>query len=570
MLLLTITAGCYNSGGSDDPEPVALCSADVADSYRCDGALLQQCTGTVWETAEDCAAGGKSCEDSDGGMAHCVADQSCSTGETDGKCNPGSSCVQNADCASAVCGDNGICLPATCGNGMEDGEETGPDCGGECPACVGQPCSRDNHCVSNFCQGGACAVPSCTDQQQNGTETGVDCGGDCTACAVGKGCNVDGDCTSSRCREGTCAAPPATCDDGDKNGAETDVDCGGESCGGCPLEDNCMADSDCLSGYCKFGVCKEATCSDGEQNQGEAAVDCGGPCDPCETGKSCNAGGDCRSGRCEGGECSSCSDGRQSGGETGIDCGGPCQQGCSQGGSCSGDEDCATGKCEGGSCCQPNRCGDCAPLPEETCNGKDDDCDGQTDEGLAAEAPDCQKQQGVCQGAEAVCRGSQGWTCDEQVLSNHHPDYNAARDLNCDNIDNDCDGEVDEDPCKDDGDACTAESCSGGSCISQPMQTWSPCGTDRGSARENLKYCDPSGQCVGMDGTCICDSGNCFRYYRTRNGIPMSLVYSDPNLCSCASDGSAITFGSKEDTCKSGTTCQAVTRRGEDHYICPD
>ncbi|MCB0400195.1 MAG: T9SS type A sorting domain-containing protein [Winogradskyella sp.] len=50
----------------------------------------------------------------------------------------------------------------TCTDGVQNGQETGVDCGGpDCPACP----------------------PSCTDGIQNGMETGVDCGGpDCPAC----------------------------------------------------------------------------------------------------------------------------------------------------------------------------------------------------------------------------------------------------------------------------------------------------------------------------------------------------------------------------------------------------
>ena len=72
----------------------------------------------------------------------------------------------------------------TCDDGVQNGDETGVDCGGSsCPAC-----------------------PTCNDGIQNGNETGVDCGGDCAACP--------------------------TCDDGIQNGDETGIDCGG-SCAPC-------------------------------------------------------------------------------------------------------------------------------------------------------------------------------------------------------------------------------------------------------------------------------------------------------------------------------------------------
>ncbi len=76
--------------------------------------------------------------------------------------------------------------PPTCTDGVQNGNETGVDCGGpDCPAC-----------------------PTCTDGILNGNETDVDCGGpDCPACP--------------------------TCSDGIQNGDETGVDCGGSSCPPC-------------------------------------------------------------------------------------------------------------------------------------------------------------------------------------------------------------------------------------------------------------------------------------------------------------------------------------------------
>ncbi len=50
----------------------------------------------------------------------------------------------------------------TCTDGVQNGNETGVDCGGDCAPC-----------------------PTCDDGIQNGNETGVDCGGDCDPCLVG-------------------------------------------------------------------------------------------------------------------------------------------------------------------------------------------------------------------------------------------------------------------------------------------------------------------------------------------------------------------------------------------------
>ena len=87
---------------------------------------------------------------------------------------------------SAACG-----APAdpTCDDGIQNGDETGVDCGGSCAPC---------------------AEPTCDDGVQNGDETGVDCGGS------------------------ACPSCPATCEDGIQNGDETGVDCGGSACAPCP------------------------------------------------------------------------------------------------------------------------------------------------------------------------------------------------------------------------------------------------------------------------------------------------------------------------------------------------
>ena len=62
--------------------------------------------------------------------------------------------VANATCTTA-------CGPPSCTDGIQNGNETGVDCGGpDCPAC-----------------------PTCSDGIQNGDETGVDCGGsNCAPC----------------------------------------------------------------------------------------------------------------------------------------------------------------------------------------------------------------------------------------------------------------------------------------------------------------------------------------------------------------------------------------------------
>lgn len=77
------------------------------------------------------------------------------------------------------CGDD-----PTCDDGVQNGDETGIDCGGDCPACP--TCSdgiQNGGETGVDCGGPVCDMcPTCDDGIQNGTETGIDCGGDCDLC----------------------------------------------------------------------------------------------------------------------------------------------------------------------------------------------------------------------------------------------------------------------------------------------------------------------------------------------------------------------------------------------------
>ena len=56
-------------------------------------------------------------------------------------CNNLESCVLPTDCKSGVCeavpvGTAIICQPPSCTDGVQNGSETGVDCGGSCPPCA--------------------------------------------------------------------------------------------------------------------------------------------------------------------------------------------------------------------------------------------------------------------------------------------------------------------------------------------------------------------------------------------------------------------------------------------------
>jgi len=359
------------------------------------------------------------------------------------QCADGQGCLTDLNCLSGTC-RAGFCTTASCSDGARNQDESDVDCGGPCGGCAnGKACHDGGDCASGACQGEACVdvPPACDDGAKNGAESDVDCGGGCPGCPFGKVCKLPSDCASGLCTQGSCAAP-ATCDDGQKNGGESDTDCGGP-CKACATGKYCDDHPDCLSATCVFGVCKEPTCVDGVKNQGEADIDCAGPCGLCADGKACAQGATCASNYCSVGVCVSCTDGKKNGTEVDVDCGGGCPK-CGLGKDCTKAGDCQSNACEGGECCTPNSCGECTSTPNEVCDGKDNDCDGQTDEKNAIGAPpSCAKQQGVCKGSVSACKGTQGWVCDEAVYKAFNAAYQAAE-TTCDSKDNDCDGQTDE------------------------------------------------------------------------------------------------------------------------------
>jgi|GEM_PF-4185011 hypothetical protein len=85
-----------------------------------------------------------------------------------------------------------------CYNKIQDGNETGVDCGGNCPPC-------------DWVTNNGWGSPNCNNGIKDVNETGIDCGGNCRPCGSGNQC-ID-------CK---------------KNGDETFVDCGG-SCKPCEM-----------------------------------------------------------------------------------------------------------------------------------------------------------------------------------------------------------------------------------------------------------------------------------------------------------------------------------------------
>lgn len=92
-------------------------------------------------------------------------------------------------------------------DGLANGHETDIDCGGGCAKCEDfKACTDPEDCASNSCiyeddgdPAGLCFPALCFDGRQNGTESDVDCGGfdgECRRCFGGELCFDDYDCAS--------------------------------------------------------------------------------------------------------------------------------------------------------------------------------------------------------------------------------------------------------------------------------------------------------------------------------------------------------------------------------------
>ncbi len=128
---------------------------------------------------------------------------------------------------------------------------------------------------------------------------------------------------------------------------------------------------------------------------------------------------------------------------------------------------------------------ECEVIGEETCNGRDNDCDGVVDEGCPCEAEGT--DQGVCQAGRIS----------EQDGSCEPPPGFEQEETSCDGQDNDCDGTVDE------GCECTYAHRAKGVCAEATITA------EAGGCAEPEEYEQDETSCDGVDNDCdgVVDEG---------------------------------------------------------------
>ena len=383
------------------------------------------------------------------GKGACVAAgiTSCVAGKVQDSCQPGTPAATDVTC-------NGI--DDNC-NGKTD-DDYAPQltgCGiGACTSLGITSCVAGT--VHDSCKAG---TPAVDDANCNGIDD--DCSGDTdedyvqtsTTCGIGA-CAATGIrfCQGAKvvntCAAGTPANSDASCDNVDNNCngqtdesfTKTQTTCGTGACANEGLQ------------YCEAGQIKDSCVTGGVTNDD---ANCNGIDDDCNgltddayvpVASVCGTGA-CQSAgivTCVAGQTvNSCVAGTPAASDTtcdGIDdnCNEQTDEGyaplgtqCGQGVcAATGKTSCVLGKVE-------NSCKAGLPaLTDETCDGADDNCNGLTDEDYGPQITSC---------GTGACTSLGVTSCvSAQVLNSCKPNAPAATDASCDNVDNNCDGQTDE------------------------------------------------------------------------------------------------------------------------------
>jgi Notch 1 len=414
------------------------CDAEcIAAGQACSGtcqANFHACGGVCVDSTQvaNCGTSCTSCpQPPTGGAATCdgvKCDFKCDTGKRCGeRCGE---CCTNEDCApqtgrTVTCDTAALKCQTACPAGTKD-------CNGQCIDSVA--CCKDADCPMMAARVGKCDTSTRKCEYLCAADT-QPCAGRCisaTGCCDDNGCNGNFACLNNTCSNGACRAGFALC-------GTTCIAAGG-----------CCDDTACSGNFaCSGHVCSRTTCRGGF--------------------KSCNSGCIPTAACCTDGDCTSAPAGHVGKCDTSAHtCSYPCASGttlCGDGrcispgpGSCCSDGDCrdataghvpkcdpsfnrctypcpsGTAECDGICTSQANLSRNCTPVPNcgpgtqrcangtwgacigprsptpEVCNGVDDNCDGNVDEGnlcpIAGQT--CQR---MGSGAACVCNSLFGQPC---------------------------------------------------------------------------------------------------------------------------------------------------------------
>jgi hypothetical protein len=475
----------------------------------------QTCTAGAWGACSGRGPTPETCDNRDNDCDGVVDGLVESCGSSVGACRPGTRvCTAGSfgACVGAVGPSPEICdgVDNNC-NGTTD--EGNPGGGGACGSSIGECRPGTLACTGGrlVCTGGVSPAPETCDNRDN------DCNG-----AVDDGVPTMGPCgsTTGECRAGvrTCVAGSFTCVGA--RGPTTEL-CNGldDNCDGRVDEGNpgggvsCGSDvgictrgmTMCTGGMlvCTGGTGPRAEVCNGLDDNCDGRVDEGNPGGGASCGSSvgvCTPGTEaCVAGRID------CVGGTRPGAElcNGLDddCDGEVDEGNPEAGRPCGDD---TGECTAGVTeCTAGRlvCRGGTGPTEEVCNGLDDDCDGAVDEGLGVGAP-CGSDEGECSPGVQICRGGMV-VCEGQIL--------PAPEV-CNALDDDCDGEVDEGlglggPCGSSVGACMPgrEQCIGGRllCVGEVPPTPEGCDCEDNDCDGEVDEPPPGGSLCPPGSACV-------------------------------------------------------------------